>query len=159
MDRMAGQGITTQDLRMAQESPLAGDLALLFQRHNADMHADTPPESIHMIPREGLVSPAIIFCVARLSGLPVAMGAIKRLDDRHGELKSMHVLTEYRGRGLSRLMLHHLIAEAKAAGCSACRWRPGYSRPSSPHDSCISAKALRNAGLLPIMAPIRTAFS
>ncbi|SEO03584.1 putative acetyltransferase [Paracoccus alcaliphilus] len=116
MDRMAGQGITTQDLRMAQESPLAGDLALLFQRHNADMHADTPPESIHMIPREALVSPAIIFCVARLSGLPVAMGAIKRLDDRHGELKSMHVLTEYRGRGLSRLMLHHLIAEAKAAG-------------------------------------------
>jgi len=34
----------------------------------------------------------------------------------HGEVKSMHVLAEYRGQGLSRLMLDHLLAEARSAG-------------------------------------------
>ena len=32
---------------IAEEHPLTPDLELLFQRHTADMHADTPPESIH----------------------------------------------------------------------------------------------------------------
>ena len=36
---------------IAAESPLAPDLGLLFDRHTADMHADTPPESIHMMDR------------------------------------------------------------------------------------------------------------
>ena len=44
------------------------------------------------------------------------MGAFKRLSGDHAELKSMHVLSELRGRGLSRRMLDHLIAEARAAG-------------------------------------------
>ena len=44
------------------------------------------------------------------------MDAFKRIDDTHAEVKSMHVLTEARGRGLSKAMLDHLVAEAKAAG-------------------------------------------
>lgn len=105
-----------QQPSIAPESPLTVDLDVLFQRHAADMHADTPPESIHMLPRESLAGPDIRFHVARLGGEPVAMGAIKHLSDSHAELKSMHVLAEHRGRGLSRLMLDHLLAEAVAAG-------------------------------------------
>jgi putative acetyltransferase len=44
------------------------------------------------------------------------MGAFKRIDATHAEIKSMHVLSETRGRGLSRRMLDHLLAEAQAAG-------------------------------------------
>jgi len=54
--------------------------------------------------------------VGREAGVPVAMGAFKRIDRHHAEVKSMHVLIEARGRGLSRLMLDHLMAAAKAAG-------------------------------------------
>ncbi len=90
-----------------RESPLGPDLDLLFQRHTADMQADTPPESIHMLPASGLAHPAIAFFVARADGIPVAMGALKDLGGGHGELKSMHVLAEHRGRGLSRMMLNH----------------------------------------------------
>ena len=36
-------------LTIAKESPIGADLALLMNRHTADMHADTPPESIHMM--------------------------------------------------------------------------------------------------------------
>ncbi|WP_435259453.1 GNAT family N-acetyltransferase [Thioclava sp. FR2] len=101
---------------IALESPLTPDLGLLFERHTADMHADTPPESIHMMDRGALASPGIWFFVMREEGEPVAMGAFKRISDDHAEIKSMHVLTEVRGRGLSRRMLEHLVDAARAEG-------------------------------------------
>ena len=104
------------ELRITRESPLGADLELLFQRHVADMHADTPPESIHMLPRAALEDPAIAFFVLRDGDAPVGMGAVKRIAPDHGEIKSMHVLTETRGRGLSRQMLEALIAHARAEG-------------------------------------------
>lgn len=103
-------------LKISRESPLGEDLDLLMARHTADMHADTPPESIHMMDAGQLAMPGIVFFVMRDAGVPVAMGAFKRIDDGHAEIKSMHVLEEHRGRGLSRRMLDHLVAQARAAG-------------------------------------------
>ncbi|WP_347268927.1 GNAT family N-acetyltransferase [Paracoccus sp. (in: a-proteobacteria)] len=108
--------MTAANLTIAEESPLGEDLGLLFQRHTADMHADTPPESIHMLPRAALVDPAIAFFVLREAGQPVGMGAVKRIAPDHGEIKSMHILVETRGRGHSRRMLRALIAHARAVG-------------------------------------------
>ncbi|MFC0201582.1 GNAT family N-acetyltransferase [Paracoccus rhizosphaerae] len=103
-------------LTIAIESPLGSDLDLLFQRHSAEMQADTPPESIHMLPRDLLAVPEITFFVTRDGGVPVAMGAVKQLGGLEGELKSMHVLAEHRGRGLSRMLLRHMLSHARAAG-------------------------------------------
>jgi putative acetyltransferase len=103
-------------ITIGAESPLGADLGLLMERHTADMHADTPPESIHMMDASQLAAPGIEFFVMRDVGVPVAMGAFKRIDEGHAEIKSMHVLAERRGQGLSRRMLDHLMAEAKAAG-------------------------------------------
>jgi len=103
-------------MQIGLESPLSGDLALLMARHTADMHADTPPESIHMMDAGQLAVPEVQFFVLREAGLPLAMGAIKQLDAHHAEVKSMHVLAEHRGRGLSKRMLDHLIGAAIAAG-------------------------------------------
>jgi putative acetyltransferase len=103
-------------LTVALESPLGPDLALLMQRHTADMHADTPPESIHMMDAGQLATPGIWLFVMRDDGMPVAMGAFKRIDATHAEIKSMHVLAEARGKGLSRRMLDHLVAQAQANG-------------------------------------------
>lgn len=104
------------DITITEESPTGADLRLLFERHTADMHADTPPESIHMMDASELAIPEVRFFVMRDVGMPVGMGAFKRIDDAHAEIKSMHVLTEVRGRGLSRRMLAHLVDEAKATG-------------------------------------------
>lgn len=103
-------------LTIVRETPVGGDLALLFARHTADMHADTPPESIHMMDASELDIPAVHFFVAREAGVPLAMGAFKLLSGGHGEIKSMHVLTEARGRGLSKAMLTHVEQAARAAG-------------------------------------------
>ena len=101
---------------IALESPLTDDLGLLFDRHTADMHADTPPESIHMMDRTALAVDYIKFYVLRDAGRPVAMGAFKKINDHHAEIKSMHVLAEDRGRGHSKAMLQHVIEAARAAG-------------------------------------------
>lgn len=103
-------------LRIDRESPLGADLEPLFARHTAEMHAESPPESIHMLPAAGLAGDDIAFVVIRDAGRPVAMGALKDLGHAQGELKSMHVLTEYRRRGLSRMLLSHLTDHARARG-------------------------------------------
>ncbi|MGB5558030.1 MAG: GNAT family N-acetyltransferase [Paracoccaceae bacterium] len=99
-----------------RESPLTPDLALLHARHTADMHSETPPESIHMMDATALTRPGIDFFVMREAGAPIGMGALKRIDAGHAEIKSMHILAEVRGRGLARAMLDHLVAEARGAG-------------------------------------------
>ena len=103
-------------ITIAREHPVQDSLALLHQRHTADMHSETPPESIHMLPADALAAPGIAFFVMRKDGAAIGMGAYKRIDAGHAEIKSMHVLAEHRGGGLSRRMLDHLVAEARAEG-------------------------------------------
>lgn len=100
------------------EHPVQEGLSLLHARHTAAMHADTPPESIHMLPADALAAPGILFYVMREDGVPVGMGALKRLDPAQAEIKSMHVLMELRGRGLARMLLGHLVTEARERGYS-----------------------------------------
>ena len=100
----------------AREHPVQPDLDLLHRRHTQAMHAATPPESIHMLPADALAAPGIWFYVMRDNGAAVGMGAFKRIDTTHAEVKSMHVLSETRGRGLARRMVDHLIAEARKEG-------------------------------------------
>lgn len=130
---------------IARECPVADDLALLFQRHTADMHADTPPESIHMMDASELDIPAVHFFVARENGQPLAMGAFKLLSETgHAEIKSMHVLAEARGRGLSKAMLAHVETEARKAGVARLSLETGVQ------PTFIAARALyERAGYAP----------
>lgn len=88
----------------------------LFERHVQAMHADTPPESIHMLPRTDLVASNIKFLAAVRGGQALAMGAIKDHGDGLGEIKSMHVLSECRGQGLAAQVLAALVAQASQQG-------------------------------------------
>ena len=128
-------------LTLARENPTSPDLHLLFARHTADMHADTPPESIYMMDATELDDPAVFFFVARRDGQPVAMGAFKLLSAGQGEIKSMHVLAEARGHRLSRVMLAHVEAQARAAGLTRLYLETGVQ------PTFVAARALyENAG-------------
>lgn len=115
-------------LTIARESPLSPDLALMFERHTAVMHEDTPPESIHMMDPSELDIPQVQFFVARENGLPLAMGAFKRLSGSHAEIKSMHVLAEARGRGLSKAILTEVEAAARASGVTRMSLETGVQK-------------------------------
>ena len=56
------------------------------------------------------------FVSAREDGRLLGVGALKRLDDAHAEVKSMHTAAEARGRGVGAAVLDHLLVEAVAAG-------------------------------------------
>lgn len=117
-------------LTVAVESPTGADLDLLFARHSAHCHADTPPESMHMMDRGGLAAKAITFLVLRDgAGQPVGMGALKKLDDGTAELKSMHVLSEARGSGAARQLLASLIDMARQMQADAIYLETG-AQPS-----------------------------
>lgn len=96
--------------------PRAPDLRPLVERHLADMLAASPPGSSHALDAAALAGPGLSFFSLREGAQVLGFGAIKRLSAEHGELKSMHVRATVRGRGLGRLLLRLLIAEARAEG-------------------------------------------
>ena len=52
----------------------------------------------------------------RAGGELLGVAALKRLEDGHGEVKSMHTAEAARGRGVGRALVEHLIAVARERG-------------------------------------------
>lgn len=128
------------------ETPLADDLALLFERHLQAMHADTPPGSVHALPRASLADPKIDFLVLRMGGRPVGMGALKRIGDGHAEIKSMHVLAEYRGQGLAARMLAALLDRARMLEIDRISLETGSQASFAPARTLYARAGFRDCG-------------
>jgi GNAT superfamily N-acetyltransferase len=58
------------------------------------------------------------FLIASRAGKPIGCGAVRRIEERTGEIKRMYVSPEERGRGVGRAILAALEAEAKTLGIS-----------------------------------------
>lgn len=104
-----GIEILPDDLRGA-------DVAALLQEHLDDMHRHSPPESVHALDLDKLRRPQISFWVARDGDALLGCGALKQLDARHGEIKSMRTANAHRGRGVGAAMLEHILGEARRRG-------------------------------------------
>lgn len=103
-------------IQIRRDTPLAPEVLPLLQRHLDLMWASSPPESVHALDPAELATPDIAFFTLREGEVVLGMGAVKRIDAGHAEIKSMHVVAEARGRGLARVLLDHLVAEARALG-------------------------------------------
>jgi putative acetyltransferase len=88
----------------------------LIARHLAGMRANSPPESVHALEIDKLRGPDVTFWSVWLEKEIAGCGALKRLDARQGEIKSMRVADAFLGRGVGRALLEHLIGEARARG-------------------------------------------
>lgn len=112
----ASAGAETGALAIRRDSPLAPDVAPLLRRHLDLMWAASPPESVHALPPEALAGEDVAFFTLREGDAVLGMGAVKRIAPDHAEIKSMHVVSEARGRGLSRLLLGQLMSAAAELG-------------------------------------------
>ncbi len=91
----------------------------LIAAHLAGMHETSPPESVFALDVDRLRDPTVSFWSAWLDGNLAGIGALKTLDQQRGELKSMRVADQFRGTGVGRALLRHLIAEARARGLTS----------------------------------------
>lgn len=103
-----------------------GDLAdprvlELLDCHVTRARAETGRGSAHALDHVALGDPGLTFWSAWTDAARttlVAVGALKELTPDHGEVKSMHVAEDVRGRGYGSAMLRHIIHAARSRGMS-----------------------------------------
>lgn len=97
-----------------REDDLTGKkIAELLREHLENMHEITPPQSIHALDLEALRSPDITFWTAWEGDELLGCGALKELDSKSGEVKSMRTVKAHRRRGIASKILEHIIKEAQ----------------------------------------------
>jgi putative acetyltransferase len=70
----------------------------------------------------------------------LGVGALKRLDGHHAELKSMHTAEAERGRGIGRAMVEYLLSVARERGFRRVSLETG-SQPAFASSRALYASA------------------
>ncbi|KRE53886.1 GNAT family N-acetyltransferase [Phycicoccus sp. Soil748] len=107
-------------------------VAALLAAHVADMRRYSPPDSVHTLDLDRLRTPDLSFWSVWEGEEGLGCGALRELDRRHGELKSMRTAAEHRGRGVGALVLEHLVAQAVARGYSRLSLETGSPAEFAP---------------------------
>jgi len=89
------------------------EIRALLAEHLRDMHAQSPPESVHALPLDALRAADIAFWTVWYDDALLGCGALRELDAARGEIKSMRTARAQRGRGVARAMLSHILGEAR----------------------------------------------
>jgi putative acetyltransferase len=97
----------------------------LLNEHLQHMHELSPPESVHALDLDKLRQPDITFWTAWDGAVLLGCGALKQLDSKSAEVKSMRTPTALRRRGAGRAILAHLIAVAKSRGYTSLSLETG----------------------------------
>ncbi len=113
----------------------------LIAAHLDGMHDTSPPESVHALDIEGLRHPSITFWSARVDGELAGIGALKAMDAERGELKSMRVDDRFRGTGVGRAILRHIVAAARERGLKSLWLETG-----SPEDFVPAQRLYESEG-------------
>jgi putative acetyltransferase len=90
----------------------------LLAHHYDSARAHTAPGSAHALDLSGLKSPDMRFWSAWDGDDLMAVGALKRLSESDGEIKSMHTDESARRKGVGSAMLRHIITVARQEGLS-----------------------------------------
>jgi putative acetyltransferase len=85
----------------------------LLNEHLQNMYEITPPGSVHALNLEKLRGPDITFWTAWENDLLLGCGALKELDRKHAEIKSMRTPLAHRRKGAGRAILAHMIEVAR----------------------------------------------
>jgi phosphoribosylformimino-5-aminoimidazole carboxamide ribonucleotide (ProFAR) isomerase/ribosomal protein S18 acetylase RimI-like enzyme len=108
------------------------EIQALLAEHLTDMHRISPRESVHALDLDGLRQPNITFWTVWLGAELLGCGALKELDARHGEIKSMRTASAHRRTGVGKTMLIHILDEAKRRGYERLSLETGAMREFEP---------------------------
>ena len=97
------------------ESPDARRLVAELDAHLASRYSPDQMFGPHL--KADMVAPGVgTFLIARVDGVAVGCGALRRRDETTIEVKRMYVAPEMRGRGAAKAILDHLDTAARAMG-------------------------------------------
>jgi putative acetyltransferase len=89
------------------------EIRALLEEHLRSMHELSPPESVHAFDVDKLRQPDVTFWSVWSGVELVGCGALRELDSRHGEIKSMRTVPVHRRNGVARAVVAHIIEEAR----------------------------------------------
>jgi GNAT superfamily N-acetyltransferase len=112
------------------DSPLATELIEAFVAWAEATYGSYDRDAAPAEPHE-LAPPAGVFLVAWDGSAPVGCAALKRLDDRTGEVKRLHVADSARRRGAGRALMLRLETEGRARGYERLRLDIGDRQPEA----------------------------
>ncbi len=101
-------------LRIIVDDLSGPEVAALLTQHLVEMYDNSPEDSAHALDLDALRDPNVTLWSAWEGDELAGCGALKQLDPRHGEIKSMRTATDRTGRGIASALLNHVIAEARA---------------------------------------------
>jgi putative acetyltransferase len=127
----------------------------LVAAHRAGMRATSPEDSCHVLDLEALRDPSITFWSAWEGDDLAGIGALKDLGEGRGELKSMRVDDRFRGTGVGRAMLRHLVAAASALGMRSLWLETGASEEFVPARRLYAAEGFTECGPFDAYVPDR----
>ncbi|GGW25642.1 GNAT family N-acetyltransferase [Vreelandella hamiltonii] len=126
----------------------AQDVVALLEEHLADMHATSPPESVHALDVTALKAANITFYSARQNGQLLGCAAIKALGEGQAELKSMRTTPAARQQGVGARLLTHVLEETLSHRLSG-DGLDGLLRARSPSICPVRVRVLRAVRQLP----------
>jgi putative acetyltransferase len=88
----------------------------LLREHLGSLAPTAPAESRHALDLAGLRAADVTFWCAWDGPALAGFGALRQLDPRHAEIKSMRTASTHLRRGVAARMLEHLIDVASARG-------------------------------------------
>jgi putative acetyltransferase len=101
-------------MKIHVDDPRRAEVTALLRAHLDHARNASPPESVHALDVEALRSPEITFWTAWEGANLLGCGALKELDSSQGEIKSMHTAAQYRGSGVAKRVLAHIVDEARS---------------------------------------------
>jgi putative acetyltransferase len=100
-------------MRIEADDLARPEIHALLNEHLQSMYELSPPESVHALDIHKLRKPDITFWTAWDGQLLLGCGALKELDPKHGEVKSMRTPSALRRRGAGRAILAHIVETAR----------------------------------------------
>jgi putative acetyltransferase len=89
------------------------EIAALLEEHLRSMYSLSPPESVHALDLDALRKPEISFWTAWSGTELMGCGALKQLNERHGEIKSMRTSAAHLRKGVAKALLSYIMDEAR----------------------------------------------
>ncbi|MEP6657231.1 MAG: GNAT family N-acetyltransferase [Betaproteobacteria bacterium] len=129
----------------------AGDLTSpeivqLLHTHLQSAALHSPRESVHALDLEALRKPEITFWSVWRNSELMGCGALKELDSRHGEIKSMRTVSLHLRKGVAARLMRHILDEARRRSYQQLSLETGSMEAFAPARSLYAGFGFKPCG-------------